>query len=148
MAGGWQEYLPHPTPSDTRFFYQPTLSYLILPPYNHILPRPTLEPPAILPCPTILPHPTCQATILPSPTSSNPILLLDSSTLSYLILPHINNHILPDPTLDPPAILSGYHPTLSYPIEPHPTSFYTRSSLSPVGVHVVTIVREHFECSG
>ena len=40
-------------------------------PSNHILPRPTLDPPTILPCPTssypILPHPTA---ILPHPTSS------------------------------------------------------------------------------
>ena len=66
MAGGWQEYLPHPTPSFTRFFYHPTLSYLILPPYNHILPRPTLDPPAILPCPTQ------SYPILPSPESLPP----------------------------------------------------------------------------
>ena len=74
MAGGWQEYLPHPTPSFTRFFYHPTLSYLSLPPYNHILPRPTLDPPAILPCPTqaypLLPVRLPSYPVLPHPTPS------------------------------------------------------------------------------
>ena len=42
--------LPHPTPCYTRF------SYPVLPSptsYNDILPRPTLDLPALLPCPTL-----------------------------------------------------------------------------------------------
>ena len=85
-------YLPGPHPT-LRSFYHSTLSYLSLPRYNHILPAPTLDPPASLPYPT----------------------------------PY--NHILPRPTLDPPAILpcptqsylADYHPTQSYLIQPHPT---------------------------
>ena len=121
-------YLPGPHPT-LRSFYHSTLSYLSLPRYNHILPDPTLDPPASLPYPTpynhILPRPTRDPpAILPCPTQS---YLADyHPTQSYLIQPHPtldSSTILPCPTLFLPHItLCTPHPAMEFITQPTPTT--------------------------
>ena len=91
--------LPHPTPSYTRFFNQPTLFYPI-------------KPPRLLPSYPMEPHPTWSYTS----ASCNPTLfstILPHPTQSYLIQPH-------------PSLASSTIATLSYlslyPVLPQPTS--------------------------
>ena len=109
--------LPHPTPSYTRFFNQPTLFYPSKPP--RLLPSYPMEPqptwsytrasctPTLFS--TSLPHPTQSYLIQPHPRLASST----SATLSYLILYH-----------SPSSVRRGSmqlkHPDLVYKKTTHP----------------------------
>ena len=117
--------LPHLTTSYPGAPPYPILQCILLPsyltsnpgllyptPYNHILPRPTRESFASLPCPT-------SSYILPCPTKNvcnRSRLLPPYHILPGRTQPIPSNNILPRPKLDSPAMLP--RPTSPYPVLP------------------------------